>query len=339
MSEAKPPTFDFSSVEMLAAALHAQLLARRRATLEHDIKNVVHGLLSGTELLSKSLSTSSARITPTECLTLLQQQLSRVQTTLNRILDEVAPAPQPPAEIELAELVTDCTHALRHQLQPFNVQIAVPQALRLRASRARLKDALLFAMLDCIDLSPSRARLAISAARSADGTRGTLGLEHPVDATRPSTSLLAMIAPLLTANDIDIQITTPNVDARAVELSFPLIAVTAPDTDAPDLLIVDANRDGADSLVMLVQLEGFRAEACYDAMSAMEWVRTRMPKAVLVDLDGSVDSRKLVRTIRSANGQQPRLIGLSLSPMETIAGLDASFRKPLDVQALRRSME
>src|SRR5688572_990787 len=105
MSDQKPRSFDFTSVESLAASLHAQLLARRRATLEHDIKNVVHGLMSGTELLSKSLTATSARITPAECLTLLQQQLTRAQATFHRILDEVAPAPDAVADIELAELV------------------------------------------------------------------------------------------------------------------------------------------------------------------------------------------------------------------------------------------
>lgn len=339
MSDQKPRSFDFTSVESLAASLHAQLLARRRATLEHDIKNVVHGLMSGTELLSKSLTATSARITPAECLTLLQQQLTRAQATFHRILDEVAPAPDAVADIELAELVTECTHALRHQLQPLNLQVAVPQDLKLRGVRSRLKDALLFTVLECVERAPQRSRLAIAASRSSE-SRGALTLQHMQDATQKP-SLLSSIAPLLAEDDIRIE-SEQNATERSVRFSFPLLA--APQAMPLDLLVVDANRDGADSLVMLVQLEGFNAEACYDSAAALASIRSRSPKAIIVDLDGSLDVRELVRTIRNAHGpaptdKGPRVIGLSHGQLEPVAGVDVSLRMPLDLVALRRAME
>ena len=333
MNEPKPRAFDFTSVESLAASLHAQLLARRRATLEHDIKNVVHGLLSGTELLSKSLSTTSARITPAECLTLLQQQLTRAQTTLNRMLDEVAPMPEPVAEFDLGELVTECTHALRHQLQSFSTKTSVPQGIKLRGIRGRLKDALLFAMLDCVDRAPSRSNISISAT-GVDDVRGELLIQH-TQAVVEQSSLLAAIAPLLADDDIRIE-SEQRAAERSVRFSFPIVTPTAGELD---LLIVDANRDGADSLVMLVQLEGFKAEACYDATAALESIRSRSPKAVMVDLDGSLDARALVRTVRNAGGPAPRVLGLSNGQIDASAGVDASLRLPLDLSALRRAME
>ncbi|HVF18167.1 MAG TPA: hypothetical protein VNA21_14700, partial [Steroidobacteraceae bacterium] len=125
MTDSTKPGFHFSDAELLASALHAQLLGRRRATIEHDLKNVVHGLMSGTELLAKSLTATSARITPAECVSLLQQQLSRAQATLHRILDEVAPVDQGVMDVDVGELVNECIHALRHQLQMLDVQTSI----------------------------------------------------------------------------------------------------------------------------------------------------------------------------------------------------------------------
>jgi CheY-like chemotaxis protein len=339
VSDSKPAGFDFSSAEILASALHTQLLARQRAVLEHDMKNIVHGLLSGTELLAKSLTVESARVTPAECLKLLQQQLSRVQTTLHRILDEVAPPLKEPADIDLAELLTECTHALRHQLQLFNVQSTVPQGLKVRAARARLRDVVLFTLLDCIDRAPARSRIAVTADRALDGTRVTLTVQHARDPSVDIPDLLPIIAPLAELDGGRLEFTNGDAGERSVRLSLPLLSEKdAPASEALELLVVDANHDAADSLTMLVQLDGVGAHPCYDIDSAIESIRSRAPRFVIVDLDGSVDSRSLLRTIRGASGQQPRVIGLSHSQAEVIPGFDVYLRKPLDLEALRRAM-
>lgn len=328
------PGFDFSSTQVLADALHSQLLARRRATLEHDIKNVVHGLMSGTELLAKSLTASSARITPAECLNLLQQQLGRVQTTLNRILDEVAPPPQAVADVDLAELVTECTHALRHQLQSFRPQSHVTAGLTVRVPRARCKDILLFVLLDCLDRAPAHSNIVIAAHELREQRVVKLLVRHSDAASAGSTTLPAAIAPLLATEHARVELSTTG-DERTVAVTLPLAVAVAASTD---VLFVDANRDAADSLVMLAQLDGLGAAACYDIRAAAAVVQAQAPRAVIVDLDGSVDSRSLVRTIRSEHSTSPRVIGLSHSHFESIPGVDAYLRKPLELAALRRAI-
>jgi CheY-like chemotaxis protein len=326
------PGFDFSSVQMLADALHSQLLARRRATLDHDIKNVVHGLMSGTELLAKALSASSARITPAECLNLLQQQLGRVQTTLNRILDEVAPLPRPVADVDLAELVGECTYALRHQLQSLRPQSHVPAGLTVRVARTRCKDILLFVLLDCIDRAPAQSNILIAVRELRDERLVKLSVQHGEAASAGSATSIAMIAPLLAAEHARVEFAS-SAGERTVEVILPLAAAAS-----TDILFVDANRDAADSLVMLVQLDGLGAEACYDISAAAAAVQSISPKAVVVDLDGSVDSRSLVRTIRSEQATSPRVIGLSHSHFESVPGVDAYLQKPLELAALRRAI-
>ena len=83
MSDPIRPAFMLEGTSLMASALHAQLLTRRRMRFEHDLKNIMHGLMSGTELLSKALATPTPLITPEECVRLLQQQLKRTQGTLH----------------------------------------------------------------------------------------------------------------------------------------------------------------------------------------------------------------------------------------------------------------
>jgi CheY-like chemotaxis protein len=329
------PGFDFSSAQVLADALHSQLLARRRATLEHDIKNVVHGLMSGTELLAKSLTAASARITPAECLGLLQQQLARVQTTLNGILDEVAPSPQPVANVDLAELIGECTHALRHQLQSFRPQNQIPAGLTVRVLRSRCKDILLFVLLDCIDRAPAHSNIIVAARESREERLVKLSVRHGEDASAGPTTQLAAIAPLLATENARLEIAS-TAGERTVEVTLPLATAAATSTD---ILFVDANRDAADSLVMLAQLDGLGAAACYDIRAAAAAVQAHSPKAVVVDLDGSVDSRSLVRILRSEHATSPRVIGLSHSHVESIPGVDAYLQKPLEPAELRRAID
>jgi CheY-like chemotaxis protein len=338
VSERSNQSFDLSGVEALASALRAQVLARMRAVLEHDIKNVLHGMLSGTELLSKSLSANSPRVTPAECLVLLQQQLSRAQTTFHRILDDVTPASEDPADIDLAQLAGDCAHALRHQLQMFNAQLTVPAGLKVHAARDRLKDIVMFLLLDSIDRAPARSRIEISAQRVPDDASVTLMVDHTQDPSVRLPELLPTLAALVQSFGGRLNATT-NDGQRSVRLFLPLSNSAATTNDALDLLIVDANPDAADSLAMLAQLEGFGAQSRYDIASATAALHANAPRAVIVDLDGSVDGRSLLRTIRSSSGRQPRAIGLSHSHTETIPGFDAYLRKPLDLAALRRALE
>jgi CheY-like chemotaxis protein len=334
MANKNETAFIFEGPELLASALHAQLLARRRATLEHDLKNVVHSLLSGTELLGKSLSTASARITPGECLSLLQQQLGRAQATLTGMLDEIAPLEVEVGDIDLSKLVNECAHALRHQLQLMDLQTSIEASLTICGHRARLKDALLCAVLDCVDAAPPRSQLTLSASRAE--SRALLQIQHAQDAAKPRSSVMPFIGELLNADGALLEIDSAATERR-ITISLPLAASKATArSGAPRLLIVDANRDAADSLAMLVQLDGFDAEAAYDLEAAVQSARSASPAAVLIDLDGSIDSAALIRKLRDERAFAARIIGLTHSAeRRAIADVDAQLRKPLDPAALQ----
>ena len=330
--EDQPPTA-LEGDELLASALHAHLLQRRRATLEHDIKNVVHGLLSGTELLAKALSTNSARITPNECLGLLQQQLSRAQTTLSRMLEEVAPSELRPTDVELADLINECTHALRHQLQSFALQTSLDGASKVRVRASRFKDVLMLILWGCVDRSPPRTRLELTTTTS--NARAVLTINHTLKDQVVSLADWTSLQELLTADDMRLDVST-NGQQRTIEISLPATMPTRKVGEA--VVIVDGNRDAADSLAMLTQLEGFDATPTYDAESTLTTVKAHTPLAVLVDLDGSIDGIALLRKLRR-EAPQARLIGLSYSHANHDGDADAYLGKPLDISALRNALK
>jgi hypothetical protein len=184
--------FEFEGIRLLSSALHAQLMERRRSTLEHDLKNALHGLVSGTELLSKALTATSPRITPAECLSLLQQQITRAQHDLNRMLDEIAPAVLETIEFDLQELLVECRHDLRHDLQNVELTTDLGPRLRIRGCRPRLKDALLYLLFGAMDTM--RPATAIELTTRAYGDTATIELRYrPADGQCPPPAKLGEI--------------------------------------------------------------------------------------------------------------------------------------------------
>lgn len=334
MSDSTKPPFAFEGTQLIASALHAQLLARRRATFEHDLKNIIHGLLSGTELLGKALATNSPRIPPAECLALLQQQLNRAQSTLHHILEQVAPDDAPPSTIELAMLVDECAHDLRHQLQRFDLVLQIEPQLKVRASRTRLKNVLLFALLESLDRSPLHSTLTLSAQRASEDSI-ELQLRHSTT-NSPTAQAFASLAMLLELDDGRIEVTTTS-DARTVSIRLPSVSDASAQPTLGRLLIVDSNRDSADSLAMLLQLEGYDAHAAYDASSAVRTAQAQPADALVLDLDGPIDVASLITQLRA---EEPtlRIYGLSHTTEPRISQVDAQLRKPLDPQVLRATL-
>jgi CheY-like chemotaxis protein len=316
--------FEFEGTRLLSSALHAQLVERRRPTFEHDIKNVVHGLMSGTELLTKALATSTPRITPAECLNLLQQQIVRTQATLHRMLDEVAPAATQESTFNLAELLEECEHDLRHDLQRFELATEIDNGLRVRAYRAHLKDALLYLLIGAMDSMRSGAHMRLVA--GARNGKAVFELAYtPIDGKLPQ---VAKIREILNGGDIALA-----TEHGAVHLTV-TVPLAAPDKSGERLLIVDASRDAADSLAMLAQLAGFEAQATYDLDSALQLARTQQPTAILVDADGSIDCDTLATRVRELTANA-RIVAMSDGNRSCNARVDAHLRKPLDPRELR----
>jgi PAS domain S-box-containing protein len=111
---------------------------------------------------------------------------------------------------------------------------------------------------------------------------------------------------------------------------------------AQRVLVVDDNRDSADSLAMLIQMKGFETRVAYHGMEAVEIAREWLPQVVLVDLAMPVvDGFGVLRGVRGS----PGLSNVTMAAMtgygqqsdreRSIAeGFDVHLVKPVDMAAL-----
>ena len=108
------------------------------------------------------------------------------------------------------------------------------------------------------------------------------------------------------------------------------------------VLIVDDNQDSADSLAMLLELEGHQVRAVYTAMDALEQVSVFAPEIVLLDIGlPGMNGYDVAQKI-NAMPHPPRLIAVSGyaqredKERSAAAGFSAHLVKPVDIAALKR---
>lgn len=126
-----------------------------------------------------------------------------------------------------------------------------------------------------------------------------------------------------------------------------LAAATSPiDLDSPEsappdacrILVVDDNVDSADSLAMLLRLEGYATEVAHDGIEAVEIALRTLPDVVLLDIGlPRLNGYETARRIRlSPRGREIRLIALTGRGQDedrrltAAAGYDAHLVKPVD---------
>lgn len=107
------------------------------------------------------------------------------------------------------------------------------------------------------------------------------------------------------------------------------------------VLIVDDNQDSADSLALLLELDGHEVRAVYSAEDALEQVTAFAPEIVLLDIGlPGMNGYDVAQRIR-ATAAPPRLVAVSGyaqredKERSVMAGFSAHLVKPVDVTALK----
>lgn len=110
------------------------------------------------------------------------------------------------------------------------------------------------------------------------------------------------------------------------------------------ILIVDDNADAADSLAMLLKLNGHAAETVYSPNAALERAATSDHDVILLDIGlPDMDGYEVARRMR-ASGTRARIIALTgYGQSEDIqrarnAGFDSHLVKPVDLQILQETL-
>ena len=111
------------------------------------------------------------------------------------------------------------------------------------------------------------------------------------------------------------------------------------------ILLIDDNRDAAESLRVLLELEGHETAVAHDGASGLEEARSFVPEAILCDLDmpGELDGYALARAVREEPDlESTLLVALTGYGTEDVAGRmrEAGFHghlmKPVELQAIER---
>jgi signal transduction histidine kinase len=137
------------------------------------------------------------------------------------------------------------------------------------------------------------------------------------------------------------------------EIRLPLIDTRVPvqDERAPQslsarrVLIVDDNADAANSLSLLLKMEGHEAEPVYDPRDALERLPHFDPQVILLDIGlPGMDGYEVARRVR-AQGSAARIVALTGYGQSddiqraTEAGFDSHLIKPVDLRLLLREID
>ncbi len=112
------------------------------------------------------------------------------------------------------------------------------------------------------------------------------------------------------------------------------------------ILIVDDNRDSAESLALLVELSGNQTQTAHDGLKAMEAAATFLPDAILLDIGlPELNGYEVCRRIRGQPwGERMVLIALTgwgqdeHRQKSTDAGFDSHLVKPVDHDTLLKRL-
>jgi CheY-like chemotaxis protein len=358
--EVRRKTFCLEEPELSDSALQAQILQRCRRSIDHDIRNAVQALHSGVEVLSRTLqSPANRKISPLECIPLLQQQLANLQTKLGSLLDEVAPQPAEPAAFDLVELLKDLLSFLNHERAVTQAQLQLPPQAWVLARKSVVRRVLLACILEAIDSMEAAGSLQFVITQA--DSRVTLeflvidGAKSVLDAWPAHPRLRHILERTMGNEGLTMAFTTANKD-YTVRMLLPAEVVAAttsplrtaaaeasPQSGALRILIVDDNRDAADSLALLLELEGHNTKSVYSGEQALAAIDEYRPGLVLLDIglqdmSGDVVAQRIRTSLRS----QPLLVSLSgydRGARRSAAApfsFDAELVKPVELPDLRK---
>jgi signal transduction histidine kinase len=371
-------------VEALSEAETALRVADRRkdeflAMLAHELRNPLAPIRTATELLPRIIPPGDQRVD--SMLGIVRRQVGQLSRLVDDLLD-VSRITQ--GRIELQQEVLDVSSIVAQALESVEPLMADKEhvvlrqanlpALYVMGDRARLVQCVSniltnsakytdargriqislrqesgFAVLSVqdngigmpADLLPTVFDLFVQSERSLDRSLGGLGIG------------LSVVKQLVEMHHGTVTARSPGLGQGSVfEIRLPLVAAPAAmlAADQPAnsrgkrVLVVDDNRDAADSLSLLLQIHGHDAHTAYGGEEALEAIAKQPQDFVLLDIglpgmNGYDVARKLRR-----EGTEAHLVALTgYGQPEDVrraleAGFDTHMVKPVDVDQVLETL-
>lgn len=110
-----------------------------------------------------------------------------------------------------------------------------------------------------------------------------------------------------------------------------------------DVLVVDDAPDVAESLAMVLELDGYSARVVYSAADALQVVAETQPLCVMLDIHmPGMDGLDLARQLRAKFGDDVVLVAITGSDVgeervaEALALVDHHYTKPVSPELIRQ---
>jgi PAS domain S-box-containing protein len=191
-----------------------------------------------------------------------------------------------------------------------------------------------------LDLQPTVFDLFVQGDRTLDRAQGGLGIG------------LSVVKRLVEMHGGSVALFSAGLGhGSRFELKLPLLQREEAGGEQPTplqvpmrrILVVDDNTDAANSLAIILSLEGHQVECAYSAQEALERVRSARPDVALVDIglpgmDGYELARKLREHPELASTRLVALTGYGTTDDKVRArasGFDAHLVKPAELRALQ----
>jgi PAS domain S-box-containing protein len=347
------------------------------AMLAHELRNPVAPIANAAELLSRLVPQENQRT----LVGIIQRQAVHLGRLLDDLLD-VARITQ--GRIELQREVIDvatCVHLAIETAEPLirskAHQLTLTQTLEpiyVSADKVRLGQCIANVLVNAAKYTPDGGEIRIRPhlegnAAVVEITDNGIGVEpeflprifelfaqseRGLDRAQGGLGVgLTVCKQIVELHGGSVIASSPGVDRGSTfTIRLPLAAQPAMAPRAAELqpdsllrvLIVDDNRDAADSLAMLLQFEGRQPLCVYSGEQALEVLSAFQPQLVLLDIGlPGLDGYEVARRMKAA---APGLHVIALSGYAQLedrqrsaaAGFDAHLVKPVDLDALKRAL-
>ena len=349
------------------------------AMLAHELRNPLAPIRNASELLSRSTNPNSHA----QVVGILQRQVTQMTRLVDDLLD-VSRITQGKIElkrrrVQLAEIIEQAVETVDTFLKDKHHTVSVTSDRRplwINVDPARLLQCVSNIVANAAKYTEPRGEIRIeSHAENGEAvliiTDNGVGIapellphvfdlfvqsDRTLDRAQGGLGIgLSVAKRLVEMHEGTVRARSAGLGHGAVfEIRLPLIekayesvpATMKPKMTPRRVLVVDDNADAANSLAMLLEIDGHQAQAVYTAQHALDRVQTLKPDVVLLDIGlPEMNGYEVARRIRSLKGlEQVRLVALtgygqSEDKQRTRdAGFDDHLVKPVDFSSLLRAL-
>jgi CheY-like chemotaxis protein len=331
------PSFRFDTESLRLAALQAQVLARCRGVLNHDMRNAVQGIHAGIELIARTTNPAiAAKVTPAECIAMLKEQLVNLQSTLERMVSDTTLGAEKPVRFDVVELLNSALRLLRHEPGIPQARLDLPANAYALARIGLVRTVLLALLFEAADHVRGAGKIAIEL---RVGEQMELRIISMSAAAAPAqeASVFEVTNSILEreGGSVLTERTESTCTVRMRLKPAEALVEHKPATGIQGIrvLVADAHRDAADTLSMLLQIEGCETRVAYDSAATLRITHEFRPNLVL--LDSGLNESTAEQLHRASPDSNLKIIEMSQNARGTHEGVDGHVKKPIEFAALK----